>query len=228
VFFDAGETLVHPFPSFPELFAAILLREGHERSADEVVESSRVVLHRFSEAARDHEMWTTSPDRSRAFWTGVYARMLEELGLPSGDGLGDRLYQEFTDLSNYALFDDVRPALEGLSTAPVILGVVSNFEAWLNDLLAELGVIEAFSVLVISGVEGVEKPDPRIYRLALERAQVDASECAFVGDNPEFDVDPAGALGMTPVLIDRRDRHPAHPGIRISDLRRLRAVLETA
>ena len=75
---------------------------------------------------------------------------------------------------------------------------------------------------------GVEKPDPAIYRLALERAGVGAADAAFVGDNPEFDVDPVAALGMTPILIDRRDRYPDHAGHRIEDLRELPALLELA
>ena len=78
---------------------------------------------------------------------------------------------------------------------------------------------------MISGIEGIEKPDERIYRLALERADVDASESVYVGDNPEFDVDPALALGMFPVLIDRRDRFLDAPGPRITAMDQLPALL---
>jgi putative hydrolase of the HAD superfamily len=71
----------------------------------------------------------------------------------------------------------------------------------------------------------MEKPDPRIYRLAMSRAGVRAGESAFVGDNPEFDVDPPAQLGMTPVLIDRRARHEGFAGTRITDLGLLAGVL---
>jgi putative hydrolase of the HAD superfamily len=227
VFFDAGETLVHPAPSYPELFSAVLLREGVIRSPELIVEASRIVFDRFSEAARDQELWTTSPERSERFWKGVYDQMLRTLGMTGVDGLSDRLYREFTDLTNYALFDDVRPMLRAVGAGPT-LGIVSNFEAWLEDLLAHLGVLESFPVRVISGIEGVEKPDPRIYGLALARSRVDAADAAFVGDNPEFDVAPAAALGMTTVLIDRRGRFPDHDGIRIEDLRELARALDAA
>jgi putative hydrolase of the HAD superfamily len=228
VLFDAGETLVHPAPSFPQLFSAVLLREGHVRAPDDVVDASHVVFHRFSEAARDRDLWTTSPARSRAFWLGVYERMLEALELPSQDGLRDSLYREFTDLRNYALFDDVAPALSAMEASGATLGIVSNFEAWLEDLLRVLGVRERFPVRVISGLVGLEKPDPAIYELAIARTGVSAAETVYVGDNPEFDVVPAQALGMTPVLIDRRGRHAEHPGLRVTDLRQLRSVLEAA
>jgi putative hydrolase of the HAD superfamily len=225
VFFDAGETIVHPMPSFPDLFARVLGDEGHQIEPAAVVQASKVVLERFSEAADDRELWTTSPERSRRFWLSVYERMLGALGLPGTD-LAACLHDTFTDRSNYALFDDVRPALELLSGNGVVLGLVSNFEAWLEDLLAELGVREAFGVRVISGIEGVEKPDSRIYELALERAGVAADESVFVGDNPEFDVIPPSELGMFTVLVDRRGRHPDHEGARIEDLRELPALLE--
>lgn len=228
VFFDVGETLVHPAPSFPELFASIVTREGHRCDPDAVVAASRVVMHRFSEAARDNELWTTSSDRSRRFWTEIYDLMLAALSLPAGDGLRDVLYREFTSLGNYELFGDVPETIATLEEAGVELGIVSNFEAWLEDLLQTLGVKGNFPVRVISGIEGIEKPDPRIYLLALERAGVPATQAAYVGDNPEFDVGPPSALGMFPVLIDRRGRHPGHPGPRIEDLGDLAALLEAS
>lgn len=228
IFFDAGETLVHPHPSFPELFAAVLEREGFPVGVDAVHDQVHHVGDRFAQAAREEELWTTSPERSRAFWLSVYERFLTGMGLPTDDGLHETLYREFTDLANYALFDDVAPALSALRTTGALLGVVSNFEEWLERLLGQLGVLDVFDVRVISGLEGVEKPDPRIYRLALERAGVEPAEAAFVGDSPEFDIDPPAAIGMFPVLIDRRDRHPDFAGARIRRLTDLPGALDAA
>jgi putative hydrolase of the HAD superfamily len=225
VFFDVGETLVHPSPSFPELFAHVVGRGGYRVLPDDVIQASRMVTEGFSQASRDGARWTTSPERSHAFWISVYAQMLDSLGLPSDDGLKDTLYEAFTDRANYTLFDDVRPVLDRLASEGYALGLISNFEAWLDDLLVDLGIREAFTVRVISGIEGVEKPDPRIYRLALERAGVEAGDAAYVGDNPEFDVDPPAALGMFPVLIDRRRRYADHVGARITDMADLSEAL---
>ena len=221
VLFDVGETLVHPAPSFPELFSTVVGAEGQTRSPDAVIEASRAVFHRFSEAARDVELWTTSPERSARFWKSVYERMLRELEIPDDGHLADVLYATFTDPANYTLFDDVEPTLDELEAAGLVLGIVSNFEAWLEDLLGTLGVRDRFGVRVISGREGVEKPDLRIFELALERLSLRPADAMYVGDNPEFDVAPAAALGMTPVLIDRRDRYPDTEGTRITDLRQL-------
>lgn len=226
VFFDAGETLVHPHPSFPDLLARVLRREGHPVAPEAVRERAHVVFERFRRAAEANELWTTSPERSRAFWHDVYGAFLRELRIAPEDGLVDRIYAEFTDLGNYRLFEDVPPVLERLAGAGLVLGVVSNFEEWLERLLEQLGILERFAVRVVSGVEGVEKPDPRIFLLATARAGVRPEESVYVGDNPEFDVGPAAAVGMHPVLIDRRGRFPRfREAVRITTMAELPEVL---
>jgi putative hydrolase of the HAD superfamily len=225
VFFDAGETLVHPHPTFPDLFATILAREGYDVDAETIRRRIHVVSDRFSKAARENELWTTTAEKSRAFWHDVYGIFFEHLGITNADGLIDVVYREFTDVANYALFDDVVPVLEELRAAGARLGVISNFEEWLERLLERLGVRPFFEVRVISGVEGLEKPDPAIFRLAASRAGVPLERSAYVGDNPEFDVEPALRVGMFPVLIDRRDRYPDAKGTRIRSLDELPEVL---
>jgi putative hydrolase of the HAD superfamily len=225
VFFDAGETLVHPHPTFPDLFATILAREGYDVDAETIRGRIHVVSDRFSKAARENELWTTTAEKSRAFWHDVYGIFFEHLGITSADGLIEVVYREFTDVANYALFDDVVPVLEALRGAGARLGVISNFEEWLERLLERLGVRPFFEVRVISGVEGLEKPDPAIFRLAASRAGVALERSAYVGDNPEFDVEPALRVGMFPVLIDRRDRYPDAKGTRIRSLDELPEVL---
>ena len=86
-------------------------------------------------------------------------------------------------------------------------------------------VTSFFDVRVISGLEGVEKPDPKIFLVALERLGAGAKESAYVGDNVTYDMEPAQEVGMTGVLLDRRARHPDFPGLRITSLDELPAVL---
>jgi putative hydrolase of the HAD superfamily len=228
VFFDAGETLVYPHPSFPELLAQVLAHQGHIVDPADIREKVHVVSSIFTEAANRGELWSTSRERSRRFWARVYSRLLGELGVPFGDGVKDAVYSAFTDLANYRLFPDVVSTLEALRALGLTLGLVSNFEEWLERLLESLGVTPFFAIRVISGVEGVEKPDPRIFLLALERAGTMPSESVYVGDSPSFDVEPARSVGMFAVLLDRRGRHPDHVGPRITALHELPAAIGAA
>jgi putative hydrolase of the HAD superfamily len=225
VFFDAGETIVHPYPSFPDLLTQVLRAHGHDVDAEDVRGRLHVISDRFLEASVEGNLWSTSPERSREFWASIYRTLLAEMGIPFGDGLATAIYRTFTDLSNYRLFPDVIRALDLLAGAGLTLGLISNFEAWLESLLVALGVAPYFAVRVISGVEGIEKPDPRIFELALELTKALPEESLYVGDNPVFDVEPAERVGMSAVLLDRRGRYPDHAGVRITTLDDLPAAI---
>jgi putative hydrolase of the HAD superfamily len=226
VLFDAGETIVHPHPSFPELLAQVLARQGHPVDPAEVREKVHVVVDIFTTAASDGELWSTSAERSRRFWDRVYRRLLAELDVPFTDAVASSVYGAFTDLGNYRLFPDVLPTLHRLRAGGLRMGVVSNFEDWLEQLLESLAVTSFFEVRVISGVEGMEKPDPRIFLLALDRLGVEPQEAVYVGDSVAFDVEPARRVGMVGILLDRRGRFPDHPGPRIASLDELAGMLE--
>lgn len=223
--FDAGGTLLDPVPSFHELFASVLAARGHRLDSETVRDGLSAIPRRFVEAAEAHERWTTTPEGSYRFWVSVYDVFLERAGLPTSDGLQDALYETFTTLDNYALLPDVPDTLDRLLEAGATLGLVSNFESWLDELLVHLGVRDRFTVRVISGVEGIEKPDPAIFRLALERLGLEPREAVYVGDVPALDIDPPLALGMDAVLVDRLDRYPGHAGVRVRDLRALPDLL---
>ena len=228
VFFDAGETLVHPHPSFPELLTEVLNDEGHDVDVDFVSKRLWHVSERFLKASQDNELWSTSAEKSKAFWSSIYETFLGEMDIDWTEHLAERLYTTFTDITNYRLFDDALETLEVLEGRGLELGLISNFEEWLERLLHALDVARFFEVRVISGSAGVEKPDPRIFEIALEQAGVDAAESVYVGDNVHFDVEPAVSVGMDTVLIDRRGRYPDHDGKRITSLVELPAALGLA
>ena len=87
--------------------------------------------------------------------------------------------------------------------------------------MVELEVGHLFDVSVISGLEGIEKPDPAIYELALDRAGVAAENAVHVGDSPAMDMEPAESVGIRGVLLDRKGRYPTRPETRITTLKEL-------
>jgi REG-2-like HAD superfamily hydrolase len=208
VFLDAGETLLRPHPSFHELFATVCRRMGREVEAADVQRVQERLAPHLVDLAEETgvENPSLSPDASRVFWTYLYRRFLGELGIED-DGLSSELYATFSRSSSYRLFDDALPALKRLQSAGYPLGLISNFEEWLEEMLIELEVGHLFDATVISGVEGVEKPDPRIYEIAIERAQVSPAAALHVGDSVVLDVEPALKVGMRVVLLDRVGRY---------------------
>lgn len=231
VFLDAGETILHPYPSFSELFARVCRDNGREVSPAEVTAvRERLAPHLIDLAHEDGADppalgTSVSAAESRLFWTYLYRRFLAELGIDD-QALADRLFGTFTSTASYRLYDDVLDTLDRLHAAGLRLGLISNFETWLQEMLVELEVGHLFEVTVISGVEGVEKPDPGIYRLALERGGVAPANAVHVGDSEALDVIPARRAGMHTVLLDRAGRYPDPTGPTITSLRDLLATVE--
>ncbi len=93
------------------------------------------------------------------------------------------------------------------------LGVVSNFYGNLDTLLEEAGLRPHLSVVVESIHVEVAKPDPRIYRIALERLGLEPAGVVMVGDNFERDVRAAKQVGMWTVWLRRNGGAPPEQGI---------------
>ncbi|MGH2810553.1 MAG: HAD family hydrolase, partial [Actinomycetota bacterium] len=166
--------------------------------------------------------WSTSRDASRRFWHEVYATAFAQMEIEDPGGrLSDALYERFTRYESYRLFPDAVPVLEGLKRSGLTVGLISNFEEWLEGMLIEMEVAHLFDLMVISGKEGVEKPDPAIFHLAIDRSGMDPEHSVYVGDHPKNDMEAAEAVGMKAILIDRRDRYPEFSGPRIRSLEEL-------
>jgi len=95
-------------------------------------------------------------------------------------------------------YDDVIPTLEELS-AQHVLGVVSNG----NTYPERCGLGHLFHACVFSHDVGVDKPDPRPFRVALSRAGCEPREALHVGDSLTEDVLGAQRAGITAVWLNR-------------------------
>jgi len=106
--------------------------------------------------------------------------------------------------SRYVSLDpDAHGVLDELQRSTT-LALVSNFDhpPHVHSILAELGLSPFFNAVVISGEVGVEKPDPAIFGICLEKTGLSPAEVVHVGDSPE-DVAGATAAGCRAVLIAR-------------------------
>ena len=223
VFFDAGGTLLDPHPSFPELFATTCRASGYDISTGQIADVQERLAPHLTELVLEADLPhapSLSPAASRTFWTFTYRRFLGELGI-SDEAMTDKLFETFSSFESYRLYDDAKPSLDALEVAGYRLGLISNFDSWLEKMLIEMEVGHIFNPSIISGLVGVEKPDPEIYRIAIARAGVAPDRCVHVGDSPRTDMEPAEEVGITPILIDRAGRYPESRYARIQELTEL-------
>ena len=93
-----------------------------------------------------------------------------------------------------------RPELESMSECcPLVL--VTNFYGNMNSVLKEFGIDRYFAGIVESAVEGVRKPNPDIFRLAVNRLGVLPADAVMIGDSLSKDILPAMEVGCKSVWL---------------------------
>jgi HAD superfamily hydrolase (TIGR01509 family) len=105
------------------------------------------------------------------------------------------------DAVAFRVYDDVAPLLDGLRTAGVRVAVVSNWDCSLQGALTEAGI--RIEHVFDSATAGASKPDPAIFRRALDALGADPARTLHVGDTEETDGAGARAAGVDVRIVDR-------------------------
>jgi HAD superfamily hydrolase (TIGR01549 family) len=192
VLFDAGNTLL--FLDYPRLAAAVGGALGIPLTGAKLAAGAPAAARAMEESrAGDHE-------RAAAYLEALFLAA----GIPAASMAQvreqlTRLHAERHLWSGIAA--DAHDALARLRRAGLRLGIVSNSDGRVEEALVAAGLRPYFDVVVDSGVAGVEKPDPAIFRAALDALGVSPGEALYVGDLYEVDVLGANAAGMPAVLL---------------------------
>ena len=137
---------------------------------------------------------------------------------------------EFTETLLAALqfrpYPEVPAVLRELRARGLRLVVASNWDASLPRTLELIGLLGALDGVVTSAECSAPKPEPPVFRRALELAGVPSAEALHVGDSPEEDLAGARRSGIEAVLIARDGGSAAPDGRTISSLRELLALPE--
>jgi HAD superfamily hydrolase (TIGR01549 family) len=87
------------------------------------------------------------------------------------------------------------------------IGVVSNFYGNLESVLKNFAIDEYFDIVIDSYTVGVKKPDPGIFKIALDRINVPPNYSVVIGDSYERDIYPAKVLGCKTIWLNGRSWH---------------------
>ncbi|MFD0714216.1 HAD family hydrolase [Paenibacillus sp. GCM10027626] len=99
-----------------------------------------------------------------------------------------------------------RETLKQLKQAGYGVGLISNWDLSARQVLKDNRLDELLDEVIVSAEVGIEKPDPQIFQLALEKQRLRPEECLYVGDNYYDDVVGSGKVGMDCLLINRFGR----------------------
>jgi putative hydrolase of the HAD superfamily len=161
--------------------------------------------------------------RTSEAWRDYFRILLTRVGTPPEDTeeLIDTLAEAHQRVGLWTVaIEGAVSTIRALKDTGHRLGVVSNAEGRVERDLDNAGFAGLFETVVDSHVVGIEKPDPEIFRIAMERMSVAPENAVYLGDVPAVDVAGARAAGMTAVLLDRHDLYGA------IDVPRLRSIAE--
>ncbi|HSI72673.1 MAG TPA: HAD-IA family hydrolase [Fimbriimonas sp.] len=147
------------------------------------------------------------PERGIGFWVRLCGEWLERIG--QDPSLADALRQRVDELAweepsqMFALYPDVLPCLRRLHAQGIEMAVISNWDYSLHRCLRMFELESYFKVRLASLEEGIEKPDSRLFEIALEQLGATPDETVHVGDDPIDDVEGARRAGLRAVHLDR-------------------------
>ncbi len=213
VFLDAGGVLCHP--SWTRV-ADALVRHGAEVTAAALAAAAQKATRDIDDA---HTIGTT--DDVKRGWL-YFNLVLQHAGVAQNAGTDAAL----AELREYHRVDnlwehvepDVAPALAALKDRGLKLVVVSNANGRLQHLFDRVDLTKWFDHVLDSHQWGVEKPDPRLFQLALEQSRADAAKTVHVGDLYHVDVLGARSAGLQAMLLDPHDLSAGYDVPRVQSL----------
>ena len=197
VLFDAGGTLVH----LDYFFLHKELRQAGIRVTRRAVRRAEYA----AKIAVDRRVLGLARDTDETRRQPYFAALLDQLGVdtPTAAQLLQRFEAAHLQDNLWRVMLPSTPRiLRELRDRGLILGVVSNADGRIAAILRQCGIEQFFQVMIDSHLVGVEKPDPRIFHLALARAQARPEQAIFIGDIYGVDVLGAERAGIRPLLLD--------------------------
>jgi putative hydrolase of the HAD superfamily len=202
VLFDAGNTLL--FLDYGRMAQAVGAALGLPLTGEALAAHA-------AEAAQAMER-VAGNDGERA---AVYLEALfRSSGVPAGrmPEVGDCLERLHRERHLWcSVHERTHESLSRLRAAGLRLGIVSNSDGRVEQALAASGLRAYFDVVIDSSLVGVEKPDPAIFRAALDALGIGPEEALYVGDLYEVDVVGARAAGIEAVLLAPSSPGPGRP-----------------
>jgi putative hydrolase of the HAD superfamily len=225
LFLDAGGVLVNPNW---DRVARAFVRHGVPGDPRALTRTLAAAEPRAKRELDSPERIKTSDDEKRG-WL-YFHLVLNHAGIARSEATDSALaelrqYHATTNLWE-SVPKDVLPSLDRFRALGLQLAVVSNANGTVRAKLARLGLADRFDVILDSQEEGVEKPDPRLFAIALERLAARAETTLHVGDLYEVDVVGARAAGLAVWLLDTAGLYATADCPRVSSLGEVASRLE--
>src|SRR5437870_415871 len=220
IFFDAAYTRFHVKGSVSEVYLSLACKYGVTADRD-IIQQAFV---KAFDAAPPPVFAVQDPQEikscERLWWFDVVHHVFYRAGMFEGfDVYFDEVFAYFARPDAWELYEDTVSTLSELEALEIELGIVSNFDSRLYEILIGLGIDRFFESVTISSFAGAAKPSPTIFQRALQKHGVTAREALHIGNSPRDDAEAAAAAGLRAFLVDGHGREAIPPdGVAINGL----------
>jgi putative hydrolase of the HAD superfamily len=207
IFFDAAGTLFHVKGSVGEIYLSYAENHGFKRTSESLAAVREAFKRAFHEAPPP-VFAASDPSEikecERLWWFDIVHNVFYRVGMfERFDDYFEEVFHAFDGPERWKLYPETLGVLKELKEHGFELGIISNFDTRLFNVLRGLGLADLFDTVTISSLAQAAKPAPGIFRLALEKHAVDPEEAAHVGDSLRDDVKGARQAGLSGILIAR-------------------------
>ena len=206
IFFDAAGTLFEVRGSVGQIYSRIAGQYGCEADAEHLQQN-------FARWFRLQPPMAFPPgtdenklrEMEKGWWRNLVRAVFADCGpFPHFEEFFDDVFEQFRNAELWRVYEDVVPALTELKRLGIRLGVISNFDSRLYDVLRACKLDHFFDSVHISTRVGAAKPDRAIFLAALNYHRIEPGQAWHVGDSLREDVEGARAAGLRAFLVDRR------------------------
>ena len=228
IFFDFYNTLVRFWPPLDQIQQAACQEFGFNIEPEALSYGYSIADVYFNRENELNPLASRSEEERLAFFARYEQILLENAGLSVTLDLASQIWHIAISVpKDFIAFEDTLESLDRLKSKGYRLGVISNLRRDMDQLCRDLGMAPYLDFCLTSADVGVEKPDPAIFRAALERAGVRPGEAVHVGDQPRSDLVGARGAGLYAVLLDRAGWQDGIDNcVRITGLSQLDDLLE--
>ena len=225
VFFDAGGTLLYPYPSVGEIYARVASKYGSQTPPEELNQVFGEVWSKHDGLSQLEGHYDEAAEKK--WWHDIVHEVFEQVGqIEDFEGYFDELYELFATPEAWRLYPETIEVLKAVREKVPCVGIVSNWDSRLYKLCDDFQITPHVDFILASAVFGAAKPSPLIFEEALRLSKIPAEQTIHIGDSLSDDIVGAKRLGIRNVLISRSVKRTltdaqTTPDYHIHDLREL-------
>ena len=200
IFFDAMGTLFDLNTSVGEIYQKFALKYGVKVDLEALNTSFHISFKSAPPLAFKGKELETIKQQEFDWWKNVVEITFSQISLLESfsdfTSFFQEIYTYFGTKEPWYVFSDVITTLKKCQNQGIQLGIISNFDTRLNQVLIQLDLIDYFDTVTISSVAGFAKPDKNIFKLALKKHNFMAQQALHIGDSIIEDYQGAKNTGM--------------------------------